>query len=53
MKDVSPIKLKGNYNCVNGQDYIGWFDYDIKYDAACKDKPIPPKFRYLMLEVEL
>ena len=53
MKDVSPIKLKGNYNCVNGQDYIGWFDYNIKYDATCKDKPIPPKFRYLMLEVEL
>ena len=53
MKDVSPIKLKGNYNCVNGQDYIGWFDYNIKSDAACKDKPIPPKFRYLMLEVEL
>lgn len=55
IKDVSPIKLKGNYDCVDGKDYIGWFDYNIKYDSVeiDKDKQIPPKFRYLMLEVEL
>ena len=55
IKEIIPVKLQGEYYCCDGKNNIGWFDYNAKYNITnlSTDKPIPPKFRYLLLEVEI